>query len=235
MDKAGINVTDATNQDANLINYFTPIDNLAYQDILRYIRENKVEVTFKIYDLHSKSTFVQVDGADLAIDRKFPYDYESTNIFCVFICGGESHFFRSKMKTSEKHFLLTNPEKIYKIQRRANFRFNVPDGLNYEFKILEHPRFKYELRDISLGGCKVLIKTTSEISLPVESDISIWLQLLDFGGVKIDATVAYTKFIQDKNFQIVGIKFGNVDATMLSELHKTLIQVDRISRGKALE
>lgn len=221
--------------DSNLANYFTPLDSFAYQDMLRYLRDNNVEVTFKIYDLHSKSSFVQVDGSDLAIFKKFPYDYETTNIFCTFTCGGEPHFFRAKMTTSDNYYLLKNPTKIYKIQRRANFRFNVPMSLEHEFKILEHSRFKYELRDISLGGCKVAIRTTSEIDLPIESDIRIWVQLLDFGGATIDATIAFSKFAQEMNSQIVGIKFGNLDPEMVSTLHQTLIQVDRIARSKDTE
>lgn len=221
--------------DSNLVNYFTPLDKQAYQDMINYLAEKNVEVTFKVYDIHSKSSFVKVDGADLAIFKKYPYDYETTNIFCTFTCGGESHFFRSKMTTSDNYYLVKFPTKIYKVQRRANFRFNVPMSLSHEFKILDHPRFKYELRDISLGGCKAAIKTTAEIDLPIESDIRIWMQLLDFGGVTIDATVAFTKFYQEINTQVVGIKFGNIEASLLSTLHQTLIQVDRIARSKEKE
>lgn len=218
--------------DSNLVNYFTPLDSQAYKDIVNYISDNNVEVTFKVYDIHTKSSFVKVDGSDLAIFKKYPYDYETTNIFCTFSCGGEPHFFRAKMSTSDNYYLVKFPTKIYKIQRRANFRFTVPMNLLHEFKILDHPRFKYELRDMSLGGCKVAIKTTSEIDLPIESDIRIWVQLLEFGGVTLDATVAFTKFMQEINTQLVGIKFGYIEAGLLSTLHQTLIQVDRIARSK---
>ena len=74
--------------DSNMVNYFTPLDSHAYQDIVHYLADNNVEVTFKIYDIHSKSSFVKVDGADLAIFKKYPYDYETTNILCKFTCGG---------------------------------------------------------------------------------------------------------------------------------------------------
>ncbi len=219
----------------NMVNYFTPLDSSAHKDIVSYITENNVEVTFKVYDIHTKSSFVKVDGSDLAIFKKFPYDYETTSIFCTFTCGGEPHFFRAKMTTSDNYYLVKYPEKIYKIQRRTNFRFSVPMNLSHEFKILDHPRFKYELQDISLGGCKVGIKTTSEIDLPIESDIRIWVQLLEFGGVTVDATVAFTKFYQEINTQVVGIKFGFIEPALLSTLHQTLIQVDRIARGKDAE
>lgn len=218
-----------------MVNYFTPLDSNAHKDVLNYITFSSIEVTFKVYDIHSKSTFVKVDGADLAIFKKFPYDYETTSILCTFVCGGEPHFFRAKMTTADNYYIVKFPEKIYKIQRRTNFRFSVPQNLSHEFKILEHPRFKYELLDISLGGCKVAIKTTSEIDLPIESDTRIWVQLLDFGGVTLDATIAFTKFHQEINTQIVGLKFGFIDPALLSTLHQTLIQVDRIARGKAQE
>lgn len=218
--------------DNELVNYFTSIDKNAYQDIISYISNSNVEVTFKIYDLYTKSSFIKVDGAELAIFKKYPYDYETAYVLCSFLCGGEPHFFRAKMTTSDKYYLLNYPEKIYKIQRRANFRFNVPVGLSHEFKILDQPSFKCELRDISLGGCKVAVRTTTELNFPLESDIRIWIKLLEFGDVTLDATVAFTRFFQSNNSQIIGIKFGQIEANLLSDLHQTLIQVDRLSRSK---
>jgi hypothetical protein len=217
--------------DNNLVNYFTPLDGQAYKDVVRYISENNVEVIFKVYDIHSKSSFVQVNGAELAIFKKYSYDYETTSILCTFNYEGERRFFRAKMSTTDNYYLVKFPEKIYKIQRRNDFRFTLPPNMKYEFKILDLQPLEYELRDVSLGGCKVAIKTTSEIpDLKLEQEIRVWMSLLDFGGVTIDATVAFTRFMQEINTQVVGIKFATMEPELLSELHQTLIQVDRLSR-----
>lgn len=217
--------------DSNLVNYFTPLSSKEHKDMVRFLAENNVDVTFKVYDIHSKSSFVQVDGAELAIFKKYQYDYETTNIFCTFVSEGEPHFFRAKMTTSDNYYLVKFPEKIYKIQRRSDFRFDVPPKLSHEFKLLDFPKYECKLRDISLGGCKIAIKTTEAIEdLKLEQDVRIWVALLDFGGVTIDATIAFTKFIPEANSQIVGVKFSNMEAELTSTLHQTLIQVDRIAR-----
>ena len=221
--------------DLNLANHFTPVSADIYKDIISYLQEKSVDVTFKVYDIHSKSAFVHVDGSDLAIFKKFPYDYETTTIMCAFKYNNEPHFFRSKISTSANYYLVRFPEKIYRIQRRANFRFQIPMGLEHEVKLLDHGHLKAELRDISLSGCKVALRTTTEINLPLESDVRIWIRLLDFGGVHLNATVAFTKFMQPINSQIVGLKFGFMDSELISLLHQTLIQVDRIARGKDKE
>lgn len=216
--------------DSNLVNYFTPLNEKAHKNIVRYLSEKNVDVTFKVYDIHSKSSFVHVDGAELAIFKKYNYDYETTNIYCTFSYEHEPYFFRAKMSTSDNYYLIRYPEKIYKIQRRANFRFNVPAGLSHEFKLMDFPDLACTLRDVSLGGCKVAIKTTSDIGLKLEQDIRIAIRLLDFGAVTIDATVAFTRFFADNGMQLVGLKFGDIESEQINELHKTLMQVDRLSR-----
>lgn len=217
--------------DSNLVNYFTPLDSKDYKDMIRFLSENNIDVTFKVYDIHSKSSFVQVDGAELAIFKKYQYDYETTNIYCTFVNNGEPHFFRAKMSTSDNYYLVKFPEKIYKIQRRSNFRVDVPPKLKHEIKLLDYPKLEAQIRDISLGGCKIAIKTTQVIEdLKLEKDIRIWLQLLDFGGVTIDATIAFSKFIPEANNQLLGLKFSTMEPDQLSTLHKTLIQIDRIAR-----
>lgn len=216
--------------DGNLVNYFTPLDSKAYKNIVRYLSEKNVDVTFKVYDIHSKSSFVQVDGAELAIFKKYSYDYETTNIFCTFTYEKEPYFFRAKMSTSDNYYLVKFPEKIYKIQRRSDFRFNVPSGLSHEFKILELPDLNCQLRDISLGGAKVAIKATGDVGLKLEQDINVNIKFLDFGVVTLEATVAFTRYFADTGTQIVGIKFGNITQEQTTELHQTLMQVDRLSR-----
>jgi hypothetical protein len=219
----------------NLTNYFTPLTGSAKEEVIRFIRERNVEVTFKVYDLHSKSSFVKVDGADLAIFKKYAYDYETTNVLCSFQFDNEPHFFRSKLTTSSNYYLVKFPEKIYKIQRRENFRFIVPENLKHGFRITQHPEAICTLKDISMGGCKVLIKTPTEISIPMEADLQVIIELLDFGAVKLDCTVVFSKHFPETGSQLLGLKFGQIDSEMLSILHTTLIQVDRLARGKANE
>lgn len=221
--------------DSNLANYFTPLSDTEKDEVVRFIRDKNIEVTFKVYDLHSKSSFVKVDGADLAIFKKYAYDYDTTNVLCTFQYNNEPHFFRSKLTTSANYYLVKYPEKIYKIQRRENFRFIVPENLKHGFRIKQYPDAACILKDISMGGCKVSIKTPTEISIPMESDLNVVIELLDFGAVELTCTVVFSKHFSETGSQLLGLKFGQIDSEMLSTLHTTLIQVDRIARGKSNE
>lgn len=214
------------------VNFYTPVDSIIQTDILKKIKSESISVTFKIYDLHSKSNFVQVEGNALSIIRRFPYDYEGADIYCSFDYLGVQHFFRTKVSTSANYYLLTDPERIYKLQRRQDFRVAIPASVPQACKIIELPKLKCLLRDISLGGCRMAIETEKELELLLETDMTLFIQFLEFAGITIEATIVFLKYAPENKTQLLGLKFTSIDSDAVADLHRTLIQVDRIIRGK---
>lgn len=216
------------------VNFFTPVTSDLYQEIMDNLRKNNVPVTFKLANAHAKSNFVPVEDAELGIIRKFESDLVDTPIMCSFTYNDNKYFFKAKATSHEVYFFLNFPEKIYKIQRRNNFRLNVPSFLDHVIKIIEYPKLECRLADISLGGCRIEIATPTELELIDETDVTIEINIVHSEIKNLAATIVFNKFSSETQKQIVGFQFGQMTAEQTAHLHTTLIQVDRAVRHREI-
>ncbi|MFN3453310.1 MAG: flagellar brake protein [Pseudobdellovibrio sp.] len=224
--------TKNQNDKNTVSSFYNPVDEQAYRKLLTHLKEKNLEVIFKIFDIYGKSNFVNIENTDLAIFKKFPYSYEKTSIFCFFKEDETFYFFRSHIISSDQYYIIKYPEKIYKVQRRDDYRFSIPAYLDYDAKIIEHPDLSCKLINISLGGCRIIASTQEEIKINIESDVSIFIRLLEFGGITLPATVVFSQYKSEEQEQIFGLKFKSLESEQISQLHNTLIHVDRIARKK---
>lgn len=224
--------TKNQNDKNTLSSFYNPVDEQTYRKILTHLKQKNLEVIFKIFDIYGKSNFVNIENTDLAIFKKFPYSYEKTTILCFFKEDEIFYFFRSKIISSDQYYIIKYPEKIYKVQRRDDYRFSIPAYLDYDAKIMEYPDLSCKLINISLGGCRLTASTQEELKINIEEDVNIFIRLLDFGGITLPATIAFSQYKLEEQKQILGLKFKSLDSDQISQLHNTLIQVYRITRKK---
>ncbi len=218
----------------NTANFYTPVSNLDFIEIYQHIKTNKMAVAYKIFDQHSKSIFLPISGEKLCIAKTLPHKYNKEEIICCFDYNGETHLFKSTVTNDETNYLVDRPAEICKMQRRDNFRVNVPTSLKHLFKITREPSLKCEIRDISLGGCKISINSTFPLGYKIGDDITCLMGLLDFDQLTLKSEIVFSEYINENKTQIYGLKFTDLDSETTSVLQTTLVRVDRIIRGKNL-
>ena len=144
----------------------------------------------------------------------------------------DQYFFNSKATSHEDYFEIEIPEKIYKIQRRNDFRVTIPYSISPILKIKKIPDLKAEIIDISLGGIKFNIKTQLPLDLKKEEQLNIQIKIMDFEEADIGIIIKFLQFNAAENRLTVGCQFAELDLDQTSTLRNTLIQIDRILRGK---
>ncbi len=232
MDQTGAPLNTDKNFNINDVNFYSPIDSSQQIEIITYLKNNSLSVTYKIDDTHSKSSFVEVSGQDLSILKKTSNDYSNQFIYCCFLYKSEMHLFRSKATSSSNYLLLTVPDKIYKLQRRNDFRLSIPALIKQKIKLIEYPKIDCQMVDISLGGCRLTIKTTTELELVEETDITVSYQFNSEESQTNECTIVFSKFNAEAKLQTLGLKFNNLDSNATSHLHQMLIQIDRSIRTR---
>lgn len=219
----------------NTANFYTPVSTLDFNEIYQHIKTHKMAVAYKILDQHSKSVFLPIPGPKLCISKTFPHKYINEEIICCFDYNGETHLFKSVVNNEETHYIVDRPNEICKMQRRNNFRVNITGSIKYNFKINKEASLKCELRDISLGGCKIAIASAFPIEFKVGDEIDCTIVLLDAEPLNLRTEVVFAEFIKDAQSQIYGLKFQELDSETTSDLQNSMVRVDRIIRRKSLD
>ncbi len=219
----------------NVANFYTPVSNLDYNEIYQHIKTHKMAVAYKILDQHSKSIFLPTQGDKLYISKTFPHKYVNQEIICCFDYNGETHLFKSVVNNGETNYIVDRPTEICKMQRRDNFRVNIPTSLKHNFKIKQEASLKCELRDISLGGCKISVASAFPLEFKIGDELDCTMVLLDADPLVLKTEIVFAEFIKETKAQIYGLKFQDLDSESTSALQTSMVRVDRIIRGKSLE
>lgn len=217
----------------NNTQYFVPIDQLQFDEIIEVLSTRNIEVAVKMYDLHARSSFVTpIKPRTLAITKKVPYNYERLEILCSFEVKNDRYFFKTRGSSEDNVFVLNYPDEICKLQRRNDFRVTVPHTVSQKVEIEGKRDLKIEVRDLSLGGCQIAIRLPKALEIPPDKFMRLSLQVLDFEEPKLDCEIRFSKYIEETKTALVGLKFIDLPSDQTTSLQNTLIQIDRILRGK---
>lgn len=212
--------------------YFVPVENVELKNVVEHLINKSTEVIVKIANSHIKSTFLPSSRGTMAVVNKSQSPYSRQQIICNFRFKGDQYFFKSSAHSDEKIIFIDIPEKIFKLQRRNNFRINIPPAMPQTASIAELPNAKGVLcRNVSLGGCLISIKTTAKpIEFKTNDIISVSLGLFEFQEKNLECMV---RFIEIKpEVTMLGLQFLELTSEQSSDLQKTLIKIDRYLRGK---
>jgi len=100
-------------------------------------------------------------------------------------------------------------------------------------KLKKYPDMKVEIRDMSLGGCKISIKTEFKLELEINTEIEMQLKVMGFEENKLYAIIKFTDFIENAKTLILGLQFVDLNSDQTTLMRTTLLQIDRILRQKS--
>jgi len=209
-------------------------------ELVRYITNNHSEISLKIADLFLKSKIKNQPGSTswnlepLTMTNKLINE----EVVCTFDTKEDKYIFKTTLNASQGQANLNVPAEIFRIQRRNDFRVDIPTEVKYTCKIRtvnkKTVNVDVTLEDLSLGGCKV---TLPENVYKMESNcqLELTLQMNQFESDELKAISRNVKLIENQNVQRIGLQFLTPDADTLADLHALLVYLDRVKRGKGYD
>ncbi len=219
--------------------FFTKLDNAKKIEILDFLIHNSTPIVLKVKNEHYKSKILNRTKKGFFSIYKFSLiNFNQENVMCSFSIRDEKYFFKSMLSYDSDEFRIDIPVEVFQLQRRNDFRINIPIGLSYicEIKRMAYPKgpFKVELRDISLGGCQIAFPSKLT-TVDDGSDIDLKIIMNQFENDKIPCTAKHIKKIEKAEMTIIGLKFFDPSAELLTDLQGLLVYLDRVHRGKGYE
>lgn len=209
-------------------------------ELIRYLANNRSLISLKIQEQHYKTKIQnQANSTSLSI---LPFgedkNFKQEEVVCTFDTKEDKYIFKSVLNSTGKQINLGVPLEIFQIQRRNNFRVDIPKEVKYICQIRSINKtpisIDVKLEDLSLGGCKI---TLSEDIYKMSSNnkIQLFIQMHQFESDQINSISRHVALDEEKKMQTIGLQFISPDSDMLAELHGLLVYLDRVKRGKNLD
>jgi c-di-GMP-binding flagellar brake protein YcgR len=212
--------------------FFVPIDAIELKDVLDFLTSRNTEVNVKIGSAHAKTNFVPSQRKNLTVINKFQNKFSPQQIICNFDLKGDQFFFKSQCQSEEHAIFIDIPTKIFKLQRRNNFRVNIPLTMPQAVQIKEKLHMKAICRNISLGGALISLSASKSDDFKLNDIIHVSISLYDFQEKNIESMVRFVDYKEHSQTVLMGIQFLELDSDQSSLLQSTLVRIDRFLRGK---
>lgn len=212
--------------------FFVPVDALELSEVLEFLFNKNTEAIVKVGSAHTKTNFVPNNKKQLTIINRFQSKFERQQIVCNFEIKGDQFFFKSQCEFDDYGILIDTPAKIYKLQRRNNFRINIPLTMPQTTQIKEKPQLKVICRNLSLGGALLSLTASKSDDFKLNDIIHISISLYEFQEKNIESIVRFVDYKEHSQTVLMGIQFLELDSDQSSILQGTLIRIDRALRGK---
>ena len=199
---------------------------------MEFLFNKNTEVIVKIGGSHTKTNFVPTEKKHLILINKFQKKFDRQQILCNFEIKGDQFFFKSQCESDNHSLTVDPPTKIFKLQRRNNFRINIPLTMPQTTQIKEKPQLKVICRNISLGGALLSLTTSKSDDFKLNDILHISISIYEFQEKNIESLVRFVEYKEHSQTVLMGIQFLELDSEQSSELQKTLIRIDRFLRGK---
>lgn len=228
MDKAGKKMSAQS--------FFNKTNQVTAKELIDFLEHNQSEVSFKI-----KNQFVKTNISSKKDEKKFTvlkfsnFNFSNEPVVCTFQVKEDRYFFNSFLNSENIGITLDISEEIYHLQRRNDYRVAMPVGVVYTCEIQsvneQKSKIKTEIRDISLGGCQLSIKNTTE--LKSEDLVELYLKLDRFEFTSIKLTIKHVKKIEGQDYTLLGASLVEPTNQVISELQSMLMFLDRMHRRKS--
>lgn len=162
--------------------------------------------------------------------NSLPFDKKEVTVY--FNYEDELYFFNTDYKISDDLIHFNIGTSFYKIQRRENYRLDVPSHYHQEVEVYENRFAKFKVKDLSLGGC--LLQTTSPLESKdlVGTELMLKLTILDFTEEKFVVIVKSIRKNMRDGSTMIGVEFVRPTADQKQALQALLFKIDRYYRSQ---
>ncbi|MBC7741110.1 MAG: PilZ domain-containing protein [Bdellovibrionaceae bacterium] len=221
----------------NQPSFFNQLSESNAKEAFEFIVRNQSNLIMKVNDTYHKTKMLsKKSDREFSVYRFNFKKYQAEPIVCSFDIKDDKYYFKSTLKATDAELLLGYPNQLFQLQRRNDFRVNIPSNVTYlcELKTIDGRSLNImtELRDLSLGGCLVSIKDAADLNVEQDSKVVIHIKVNEFDNANILTTAKHIKVIKESRILQLGLKYIDPSAELLSELQTLLMQLDRIHRRK---
>ncbi len=213
--------------------FFNVISDPEKDAIIDFIQKNTIECVIKIYDSYWRTEFVSTDQKFICVEKKNNFKISDEKIIINFEANSDYYFFKSTVTSDDSKLVIALPEKIFKLQRRNDFRLTMPNNIQPIIKLKNYPELKAEVKDLSMGGCKITFKTDVDLILDLDSNTAIHIKILEFEEKNLPVTIKFIERRPDSKTVTIGLQFIDSNTERITLMRSTLLQLDRILRNKA--
>lgn len=145
-------------------------------------------------------------------------------------------FFRSQLIGLEAvGFKFEIPEKLFKVQRRKNFRFPVPDGIviyvEFQDPLFPDQKMKKKVADLSAGGLSFFVNSLESPMFQQDQDLEKIEFTIRGHKIKTEGLVRYRENPdsepESKNQSRIGIKFKGLSAGDTDQIASYVMEESR--------
>lgn len=219
--------------------FFNKVSANTLNELVDFLFHNQSEITIKVDGGPYIKTKVLTrnDTNKISVSKINNQQYSNSAITGLFQIQNERYFFYSHLTSTNSSWVLNVPNEIFHMQRRNDYRVALPLGLIYKCEIVyvnaRKTKIATEIRDMSLGGCLLSVQgKMSDQNIKIADEIDLYLKLGKFEFTKMPLILKHIKYIEDKNYSLLGVSFHEPTSDILAELQSMLLYLDRIHRGK---
>lgn len=179
---------------------------------------------FNFYTLEQKA-----GAQDIILKNREHIQLQSSEANFYIIIDAEIYTFPSTFKQTTEYIYVTIPENIYRLQRRENFRVNIPTDSVQNCQLTDWPDLEVKITDLSLGGALIRVTNLNPSQVTKDQSIKIIIQLLDIESEPIEALVRSIKKPNAKCL-LLGIEFIKPSSEVLQAIQSTLVKISRLNK-----
>jgi hypothetical protein len=221
--------------------YFNKISASEASSLILHIQKNNTPCICKIFDNSTKTFFLKNNKFEIQIFKKSKISVKNEKVIVSFEALGDYFFFETVATSIDPYIeneigcilVMSQSVDIYKLQRRNDFRVPILNHLKQNTRLKNHSDFKTELRDLSLGGCKIAITTNSKLNITIDTETELYLSILDFEEKDLSVSIKFIDYSLESKIALIGLKFLELNSDQTTMLRNTLLQLDRMARNKS--
>ncbi|UOF01454.1 flagellar brake protein [Bdellovibrio reynosensis] len=202
--------------------------------IFREVAHDKVQVVVKGKDriFHLIAVQSEKDEALMCHHTADSKDIkENQEVLVNFAFKTERYFIQTELYFEAGWAVLKIDKELFQLQRRANFRVDIPAKYDAIFNFTEHQGKKYffdcKVKDVSAGGFKM--ELGGDPVLKIGDKVKGHLRIGNRRPLEFEVEVRFSsmKEAEDKKQQIAGVQFLNVEKITESKLMTVITDLQR--------
>ncbi len=150
-----------------------------------------------------------------------------------FFVGGDKYYFQGKAEIDQSRLIVPVPLEIYHLQRRQNYRVNVPESLSAYFNIVQvnqkSQNIVGQISDLSSQGCRVAYKVSAPL-LRLNDYVTGHLIVGKRSPIEIQGQIRHIK-VDEKNvtMQTFGIEFVSLTPIVENRIFALTMEIHKLT------